>query len=648
MNRFKRFIIKALFPVIVFLSMNVYSLPCFVAEQEDRRLQNVCDNNIFNSSKVNLSSSNDFQSYRADCRAFFSRHPAKLETIERVVVVRSVDLPNIGKLLSGGEVNPGGRRFIERQEGSGYPIGTLILFPEGMSSIHLERNIRLQSKSALYHRADSKAERVRVTHAENFDYTSTRNRNLMSYSSGSFTIDGFDFTKAPGFEGNEILAGNPSNGITLKNIGFNRGGVDDQVSVLLKPTGSGVIEISGVDIDCSSNSRDNFYCVRVECGGSRQNCPDASVTINDLDVTQSTDPENDMSTDPSRALSFSGINRFVVNNVRVAANSTDRPVSFQFNDHATNVVGCISGIIIDSAIRGPKIHIGASDPGVTEGTIGFFGNGFLADEGSGMGPLEFASYRDGFVAGDDDFEDRQSKYKKTGLTYVDRAVDCFYRPEPTSATVPGCSSTPSMRDVLTTNLVSTIEASSQPSIMSTINAKMMSANATDIPGSSTVLATLDVSTIKPDIKNQLATTTPMIITSSELAEPGPTMVLPDSRSEVFEATDSVFSDIMPTTTAVPLSHSSTNALSDSDGLYSHRGSSLDMTGLPSVSRSFPGRNPTALMPGQGNSDFKYYLTAGIGSLVVATIVVVTAVGIRIAYVKGRSETYVVNPDLAPK
>ena len=60
MNLFNGFVIKKYFLIFVFVSANVYSLPCYVVEQEDRRLQNVCDDNVFNSNKINQSSHADF------------------------------------------------------------------------------------------------------------------------------------------------------------------------------------------------------------------------------------------------------------------------------------------------------------------------------------------------------------------------------------------------------------------------------------------------------------------------------------------------------------------------------------------------------------------------------------------------------------
>ena len=374
MNLLNRLIIKIIYLLsFIFLTMNGYSqqIPCPIIEQEDSRLQTVCDENIFDSNKINLSSHEDFQSYRSDCREFFARNPVRLDEIERVVVVRPLDLPNIAELISGRTVNQGGgRRFIEEDDVTGFPIGTLILFPEGTGNVHFEQTLQQRNKSAIYHRASSEADRINVTHAPGFVGA------LITATSGSFVIDGFNFTKSSGNENSDILSSQPMRSIIIKNSGFKKGGSNDQVGVLLRLNSSGSADISDMDVDCSSNSPRNFFCARVECFSFRGNCPDAMATVDGLKVTMSTDPQNDFTSinDPLHGLSLSGINQFAINDVRIAANNSPAPVSIQLNEFATNVVGCISNVIINSPTRAPKINIGGFAQ--ASGTVGFFGNGF--------------------------------------------------------------------------------------------------------------------------------------------------------------------------------------------------------------------------------------------------------------------------------
>ena len=660
---FKFTFLKLTLLYFAFHSLNTFSLPCAV-EQEDPRLQQICDNNVFDSNKNNLSSHADFQNYRADCRLFLSRHPDQLDIIKRVVVVRISDLPFIGELISGGTVNELGRRFIEDVPGTTFPIGTLILFPENINTLPLEQTIRYVRHSALFHKAETDSERITITHGPNFAGIRNSPRgDLMTYSSGAFVIDGFNFVKAPQNENFSILNGNATSGVTIKNSGFKRSGDTDQVSVIFRVNNNGMIDLSDVDVDCSANNSTNFSCVRVECGALRQNCPSSMVTVNGLNVTMSQNPETDSSTEPGRAFETVAINRFAVNNIHVAANNASRPISFQLNDFATNVVGCISNIIIDSSTQGAKINIGGSAS--ARGTIGFFGNGFQSDVGVGANVLESATYV-GFVTG-----------TQANMTYVNRDNDCFHRISPTSIAAEACPSTSLLHDVLTTNIASTVDASSQASVVSAISTRLMAANSTSLPDSTSILGVIEMSSVKSEIVDQIDSTTPFVVSSEELIEMTSTLTLPEDSSTSFDAIISSSSqpeftdddemvestqETRPSSTTPPsldeiaVTKASSNAFNPSttdvskafttkvlSSIFSDAppslSDSLDLTKRASVVPPIiETTTPSSTIPSGGNN---YNLLIGAGVGVIAVVAIATVTGIVICYVvkKNSYRTY---------
>ena len=179
--------------------------------------------------------------------------------------------------------------------------------------------------------------------------------------------------------------------------------------------------------------------------------------------------------------------------------------------------------------------------------------------------------------------------------------------------------------------------------MATISSQIAASSpASAIPDSSTVLAMMNITDVKTEVLEQISTTVPMVITPSELAMITETMSL----EGVSATPESTFSSVpAPSESKGTASETDSGFTPDPTSVYLSRSMSdgLDMTATPSLPPEIIERsNPSSTMSPGGNNIYKYIaIGAGVG-LVVTVAVIITAIGVRIYYVKHRMRTYTVN------